>query len=116
MRGSGRDRLSPAACELGTSCDRVLVGGRSLVELGAELRMLPFRKQYGAAVFVDAGGAGAGTNAFASGVSLAAGIGGRLRLWYLPIALDLAYRILDEGDTGAAWGRVLAFVRIGEAF
>jgi outer membrane translocation and assembly module TamA len=116
MRGFGRDRLSPAACELGTTCDRVLVGGRSLVEASAELRMLPFRKQYGAAAFVDVGGAGAGTNAFTSGVSLAAGIGGRLRLWYLPIALDLAYRILDEGDTGAAWGRVLAFVRIGEAF
>ena len=116
MRGFGRDRLSPAACNAGTSCERVLLGGRSLVEASAELRLLPFRKQYGAAAFVDVGGAGANANAFASGVSLAAGIGGRLRLWYLPIALDLAYRILDEGDTGAAWGRVLAFVRIGEAF
>ncbi|MEO7092668.1 MAG: BamA/TamA family outer membrane protein [Polyangiales bacterium] len=116
MRGFGRDRLSPAACALGTTCDRVLVGGRSLVEASVELRLLPIRKQYGAAVFVDAGGAGEATNAFASGVSLAAGVGGRLRLWYLPIALDLAYRILDEGEAGAAWGRVLAFVRIGEAF
>lgn len=116
MRGFGRDRLSPSACTLGAMCDRVLVGGRSLVEASVELRMLPFRKQYGAAIFVDMGGAGAGTNAFATGGSLAAGIGGRLRLWYLPIALDLAYRILDEGDAGAAWGRVLAFVRIGEAF
>ncbi len=116
MRGFGRDRLSPAACKAGTSCDRVLVGGRSLVEASVELRLLPLRKQYGAAAFVDVGGAGANANAFASGVSLAAGIGGRLRLWYLPIALDLAYRILDAGDAGAAWGRVLAFVRIGEAF
>jgi len=116
MRGFGRDRLSPAVCELGTTCDRVLVGGESLALGSVELRLLPFRKQYGAATFVDVGGAGAGANAFASGISLAAGIGGRLRLWYLPIAIDLAYRILDEGDPGAAWGRVLAFVRIGEAF
>ncbi len=116
MRGFGRDRLSPAACTLGATCARVLVGGRSLVEGSVELRLLPLRKQYGAAVFVDVGGAGAETNAFATGASLAAGIGGRVRLWYLPIALDLAYRILDEGDAGAGWGRVLAFVRIGEAF
>ena len=116
MRGFGRDRLSPAACKLGTACERVLVGGRSLVEASVELRLLPFRKQYGAAAFVDVGGAGAQTNAFASGVSLAAGLGGRVRLWYLPIALDLAYRVLDEGDAGLALGRLLAFVRIGEAF
>lgn len=116
MRGFGRDRLSPSACTLGATCDRVLIGGRSLVEAGVELRLLPVRKQYGAAVFVDVGGAGTNTHAFATGASLAAGIGGRLRLWYLPIALDLAYRILDEGDTGAAWGRLLAFVRVGEAF
>lgn len=116
MRGFARDHLSPTVCAFGAACEPVRVGGRSLVEASVELRMLPFRKQYGAAVFVDAGGAGAGTNAFAQGGSLAAGIGGRLRLWYVPIALDLAYRILDEGEAGAAWGRLLAFVRIGEAF
>ncbi len=116
MRGFARDHLAPTVCAFGAGCEPVLVGGRSLVEASLELRMLPFRKQYGAAVFVDAGGAGSGTNAFARGGSLAAGIGGRLRLWYVPIALDLAYRILDEGEAGAAWGRVQAFVRIGEAF
>lgn len=116
MRGFGRDRLSPAACKAGTTCDRVLIGGRSLAEGSVELRYLPFRKQVGAAAFVDAGGAGEQTNAFASGLSLAAGLGGRIRLWYLPIAVDVAYRILDEGDTGAAWDRLLAFVRVGEAF
>lgn len=116
MRGFGRDQLSPAACKAGTACERVLVGGRSLVEASVELRLLPFRKQYGAAAFVDLGGAGADANAFATGASLAAGVGGRVRLWYLPIALDVAYRILDEGEAGAALGRLLAFVRIGEAF
>jgi len=109
MRGFGRDRLS---AEVGG----VLVGGRSLVETSAELRYLPFRKQIGAATFVDVGEAGAGANPFAEGVSVAAGAGFRLRLWYLPIALDVAYRIVDANRTGLAWDRVLGFVRVGEAF
>ncbi|MEO7731265.1 MAG: BamA/TamA family outer membrane protein, partial [Kofleriaceae bacterium] len=116
MRGFGRDHLSPAVCALGAGCPQVLIGGRSLVEASAELRLLPFRKQYGVVTFVDAGGAGDATNPFHSGVSLAAGVGGRVRLWYLPLALDLAYRVLDEGRAGLALDRVLAFVRIGEAF
>jgi hypothetical protein len=116
MRGFGRDQLSPAVCALGAGCSQVRLGGRSLVEASAELRLLPFRKQYGVVTFVDAGGAGAATNAFGDGVSLAAGIGGRVRLWYLPIALDLAYRVLDESRAGLAFDRVLAFVRVGEAF
>ena len=96
----------------------MLVGGRSLVEASAELRWLPFRKQVGAAAFVDAGGAGAGANPFADGVSLAAGVGARLRLWYLPIAIDLAYRVIDDTAfaTDGGFDRVLAFVRVGEAF
>ncbi|MEP6863160.1 MAG: BamA/TamA family outer membrane protein [Deltaproteobacteria bacterium] len=109
MRGFGRDQLSPAV-------GAVLVGGRSLVESTAELRWLPFRKQVGAAAFVDAGQAGAGANPFADGISVAAGAGFRLRLWYLPIALDLAYRLIDSNHAGLAWNRVLAFVRVGEAF
>ncbi|HEX4423018.1 MAG TPA: BamA/TamA family outer membrane protein [Kofleriaceae bacterium] len=116
MRGFGRDQLSPAACAAGTACTPVLIGGRSLAEASAELRLLPYRKQYGAVAFVDAGGAGAATDPFASGVSLAPGIGGRVRLWYLPIALDVAYRALDAGRAGLAFDRLLAFVRIGEAF
>jgi outer membrane protein assembly factor BamA len=109
MRGFGRDQLSPAV-------GAVLVGGRSLVESTAELRWLPFRKQVGAAAFVDAGQAGAGANPFADGISVAAGAGFRLRLWYLPIALDLAYRVIDSNHADLAWNRVLAFVRVGEAF
>ena len=109
MRGFGRDHLSPGVMG-------VLVGGRSLVEASTELRWLPYRKQFGTAVFVDAGEAGAGANPFADGVSLAAGLGGRLRLWYLPIAIDVAYRVVDSDHTGRAWDRLLAFVRVGEAF
>ncbi len=116
MRGFGRDRLSPSACLEGATCARVLVGGRSLVETSVELRYLPFRKQVGAAAFVDVGGAGAGTNAFTDGVSLAAGVGARLRLWYVPIAIDLAYRLLDGSDAGWSVDRVQAFLRVGEAF
>ncbi|CAN5353978.1 hypothetical protein BH11MYX1_BH11MYX1_48640 [soil metagenome] len=117
MRGFGRDQLSPALCAVGAlGCDRVLVGGRSLVEGSVELRLLPFFKQYGAAMFVDAGEAGAGLNPFAEGISLAAGAGFRFRLWYVPIAFDLAYRIVDANHADVTWDRVLGFVRIGEAF
>jgi alpha-D-ribose 1-methylphosphonate 5-triphosphate synthase subunit PhnG len=119
MRGFGRDQLSPAACVAGAAaltCDRVLVGGRSLVEASAELRLLPFRKQYGLATFIDVGEAGAGSNPFAAGVAVAAGAGFRLRLWYVPIAFDVAYRIVDANRADFAWDRVLGFVRVGEAF
>jgi outer membrane translocation and assembly module TamA len=113
MRGFGRDRLSPVACSL--ECD-VYVGGRSLVESSVELRLLPFRKLYGAAVFVDAGAVGDGTDPFQSGISLAAGLGARLRSWYLPVSIDLAYRIVEENNVGADLDRLLVFFRIGEAF
>jgi hypothetical protein len=118
MRGFGRDQLSPSACAatMTTMCDPVLVGGLSLVESSVEMRMLPRRKQYGLAAFVDVGGAGAAANPFADGVSVAVGAGARLRLWYVPIALDLAYRVVDRDSADAAWDRILAFVRVGEAF
>jgi len=109
VRGFGRDHLSPTV-------GGITVGGRSLVEASGELRWLPYRKQVGVATFVDVGQAGAGSNPFADGVSLAAGAGARVRLWYLPIAIDVAYRIVDSDHTGLAWDRLLAFVRVGEAF
>jgi outer membrane translocation and assembly module TamA len=116
MRGFSRDHLSPAACaEMSTSCD-VLVGGRSLVESSVELRFLPFRKLYGAAMFADVGGAGAAQNPFASGVSAAFGAGLRARTWYLPVAIDLSYRLVEENEVGAALDRLLVFFRVGEAF
>jgi outer membrane translocation and assembly module TamA len=117
MRGYGRDQLSPSVCAVGAAmCDQLLVGGRSLVESSVELRYLPFRKQFGATAFVDAGAAGAGTNPFDDGISVAAGLGGRIRSWYLPIALDVAYRVVDDNRFGGGWSRLLGFLRIGEAF
>lgn len=117
MRGFGRDRLSPSA-PCASDCDRELTGGLSLMESQAEFRFLPFRKSFGFAGFVDAGAAGPGQNPFDDGVSLAAGFGPRLRLWYLPIALDLSYRILREGEleNGKPFAPYFAFVRIGESF
>ena len=93
-------------------------GGLSLVETAAELRLLPPNKQFGAVGFVDFGGAGPGLNPFELGPSLAAGLGLRLRLWYLPIAIDVSYRILGEGqvqppDRIDTYG---FFLRLGEAF
>ncbi|GMV12483.1 MAG: BamA/TamA family outer membrane protein [Polyangiaceae bacterium] len=120
MRGFGRDRLSPRApCDPGANaCDDELTGALSLMESQAELRFLPFRKTFGFAGFVDAGAAGADLNPFEDGVSLAAGFGPRLRLWYLPIALDVSYRILRESqlENGEPFDPYFVFVRIGEAF
>jgi outer membrane translocation and assembly module TamA len=116
MRGFARDRLSPVACaDMSTTCD-VFVGGRSLVESSLELRFLPFRKMYGAAVFVDAGGAGAKVNPLEDGVSAAVGVGGRARTWYLPVSIDLSYRLVEANEVGAALDRILVFFRVGEAF
>jgi outer membrane translocation and assembly module TamA len=115
MRGYGRDRLSPEVCDAMTG-ECAVVGGRSLVESSVELRLLPFRKLYGAAVFVDAGAAGAGVNAFEDGISIATGVGARIRTWYLPIGFDVSYRLVEDNQLGGALDRLLVFFRIGEAF
>lgn len=114
MRGYGRDQLSPTACDAIGEC--VVVGGRSLVESSVELRLLPFRKLYGAALFVDAGAAGAGTNAFENGISIATGVGARIRTWYLPVGFDVSYRVVEDNQVGGDLDRLLVFFRIGEAF
>ena len=118
MRGYGRDRLSPTACAAGAMCDPVLVGGLSLVESSLELRYLPFRKLYGAAAFVDAGGAGADANPFGDGLAAALGVGARIRSWYLPVAFDVSYRFVEDTKLGVSGGldRLLVFFRVGEAF
>jgi outer membrane translocation and assembly module TamA len=116
MRGFPRDHLSPAACQVMTTTCDVLVGGRSLVESSVELRWLPQHVFWGAAAYVDAGAAGAALDPFASGVSVAVGGGLRARTWYLPVSFDLGYRVLDENRLGLAWGRVVGFVHVGEAF
>jgi outer membrane translocation and assembly module TamA len=116
MRGFARDHLSPAACaDMSTTCD-VLVGGRSLVESSLELRFLPFRKLYGAAMFADVGAAGPALNPVAPGISAALGVGVRARTWYLPVAIDLGYRLVERNEVGAALDRLLVFFRVGEAF
>ncbi|MBK7586398.1 MAG: BamA/TamA family outer membrane protein [Myxococcales bacterium] len=120
MRGFGRDRLSPSAtCDPAAGgCDSELTGALGLMESQAEFRFLPFRKTFGFAAFVDAGAAGRGPNPFDDGVSVAAGFGPRLRLWYVPIGLDFSYRILRENslENGKPFAPYFVFVRIGEAF
>jgi len=124
MRGFGRDRLSPSApCAPPPpggqpACDDELVGGLSLMESQLELRFLPFRKTFGLVGFVDSGAAGSGRNPFENGVSAAVGVGPRLRLWYVPIALDVSYRFLEENEPSSAkpFAPYFVFVRIGEAF
>lgn len=123
FRGHGAQRLSPVVLRCFQDfCKEVPVGGRSLVESSIELRFLPPQKPYGAVVFGDLGGASGDLNPFAgapqgTGVSLAAGVGARLRLWYLPAAIDLAYRILSDAQVQAINDAPFhVFFRIGEAF
>lgn len=122
FRGVGRQQLSPAVktcAPVGTRtvCSEQLVGGLSLFEATAEMRLLPFQKQYGVVLFGDFGGAGADANPFGDGLSFAAGLGLRLRVWYLPLSVDVAYRALSRGEPqGLEKNPVSAFARIGEAF
>jgi outer membrane translocation and assembly module TamA len=116
MRGSGRDRLSPVAqaCLAPGNCAGELVGGLSITEAKVELRFLPLQKQAGITVFTDAGAVGARANPFENGLQMAAGLGPRLRLWYVPLSLDVAYRFLDQSKF--VDGGLRVFARIGESF
>lgn len=118
LRGFGRDRLSPRArsCDPAGVCRDPYVGGLSLAESSIELRYLPYLKQTGFAIFADAGGVGLGANPLADGLSAAVGFGPRLRLWYVPISIDYAYRFLDRGAVSNETGSFLLFLRIGESF
>lgn len=123
FRGVGRQALSPAirSCvpvtPVFTSCDERLVGGLSLFEASAELRFLPPQKQYGLVLFGDFGGAGPAQNPFEEGLGFAAGLGLRVRLWYLPVSIDVAYRALHRGEPqGLDKNPFSAFARIGESF
>jgi len=91
------------------------VGSLSLLEAGIDFRWLPFRKQFGANAFVDVGGASVTANPFEKGLSLALGLGARVRLWYIPLSLDVSYRALGPDDLShlSPW---LFFARIGESF
>ncbi len=124
FRGEGRHRLSPFAPRcLATPagaqvvCQGTPVGGLSLAEASVEARFLPPLKPYGAVVFADLGGASPNANPFEDGVSLAFGLGGRLRFWYLPAAVDISYRLLRDNEVQEpADGAFLVFFRLGEAF
>lgn len=121
MRGYSREQLSPEVAKClpppDYACRRYPVGGLSLVQTTAELRFLPVQKPYGFVGFVDFGGASGDLNPFANEPSLDAGVGARLRLWYLPANIDVAYAILREGDIqGIDDGPFRVFFRIGEAF
>jgi outer membrane translocation and assembly module TamA len=100
------------------SCDPVFVGGLNLVESSIELRYLPYRKMFGATAFVDVGATGLDANPLHDGVSLAVGLGARLRTWYVPVAIDVGYRVVDNTSivTPSALDRLLVLFRIGEAF
>jgi len=82
------------------------------------MRYLPYRLPYGAGFFIDAGGVGADLNPFASGLSMAAGLGLRLRTWYIPIAIDISYRLLRDNNVQPFddIDSFQFFLRIGEAF
>ncbi len=123
MRGYGRHHLSPTVSQcrtapvVGPLCQSVPVGGLSLAEASLEGRWLPPLKPYGAIVFADAGGAGAEYNPLEEGLSVALGLGLRLRFWYLPLAFDASYRLVGEGALQAPEDDpFLVFFRLGEAF
>ncbi len=122
LRGYGFEELSPtvARCvpvSTATFCSETPVGGLSVLESSLEVRFLPPQKPYGAVAFADFGGASGDLNPFALGPSFDAGLGARLRLWYLPADFDLAYAILKEGAVQTLHDRPFrVFFRIGEAF
>lgn len=99
----------------GLGCRRLPVGARSLVQGSAEFRWLPYRKQVGAVAFVDVGAAGDELDPFAAGVTVAPGLGLRVRTWHIPVALDLSYRVTDVSRYRAL-DRFYVFLRVGEAF
>lgn len=118
FRGYGRQLFSPTIQRcFQVYCTDIAVGGKSLVESSLELRYLPPRSPVGAIAWGDFGGVSGDENPFAAGVWLAAGLGARLRLWYLPLAIDAGYRILAESEVqGIDDAPIHVFFRLGEAF
>lgn len=124
FRGLGRKQLAPAVADCfpdpivaANICHTEIVGGASLAETSAELRFLKPRSQVGAVAFFDLAGASGNLNPFEVGPSLAAGLGGRLRLWYLPLAIDVGWRFVEDGETVPLDDDPIAvFFRLGEAF
>jgi len=101
------------------ACRQLAVGAASLFEGSVEFRWLPYRKQFGATVFADFGAVGSQANPFEDGIQVAAGLGLRVRIWHIPVGLDVAYRLTSQAmfDDGAPdLDQLIAFLRIGEAF
>lgn len=118
MRGSAEDEFSPWLRTLPDASGRTYaepVGGLSLFEATLEFRWLPFQGLLGASVFADIGGTGVGLNPFEDGVAVAVGAGLRLRTWYFPLSLDVAYRVRDR-DAFDPSPHFQFFVRTGESF
>jgi len=123
-RGFGTRRLSLYGNACGgaagdaADCRDLPLGASSLFEGGVELRWLPFRKQFGAILFADIGAVGRAANPFEDAIELAVGGGLRIRLWHIPIGLDVAWRATDDPMFARvdALDQVLVFLRVGEAF
>lgn len=96
----------------GIEVDGDTVGGRSSVEVSAELRQ-KFTDRFGMAIFADGGMVS--RNAFPDGdtdLKVGAGIGGRLYTGIGPIRLDVATPIdREKGDQVVAF-----YIGIGQAF
>jgi len=124
FRGLGRQRLSPfaPACQNDSAgnpivCQGTPVGGLSMAQGSLEARWLPKLKPYGAIAFGDIGNSSLNANPFDAGVSVAAGLGLRLRLWYIPAAFDFSYRIVQDNVVQKPEDEPFGvFFRIGEAF
>ncbi|MCC6621463.1 MAG: BamA/TamA family outer membrane protein [Deltaproteobacteria bacterium] len=100
-----------------TDCRSLAVGAASMFEGSIDFRWLPYRKQFGATLFADFGGVGAEANPFDGGIDVAAGLGLRIRIWHIPVGLDMAYRLTGRAMFGPAQvDRFVAFLRVGEAF
>ena len=114
-RGFGSQELSSVLehCD-DEGCTLERVGAMSYFLASMDLRWLPWREQYGAIAFADLAAAGDQHNPFAQGLTLALGLGARVRLWYIPLAIDLSYRVLD--DDRPQPDHFQFFVRVGEAF
>ncbi len=105
-----RDRLGGAKCTF-LDCDQPL-GGRSLIELSAELRH-PITERFDLAGFVDAGQVSLASWDFPMrDLQYGAGIGVRFRSVIGPLRVDLAFPFDRRGDD-ASWQVYLA---VGDTF
>ena len=107
MRGYGFQLASP----LDNKNDPL--GGRSFLELSAELRGRVY-KDYGAAVFVDSGSAFDGaTPNFDNGMKTGVGVGLRYFSSFGPLRADIAFPLDRRREVDAAYQ---LYFSIGQAF